>query len=390
MKITIVGTGYVGFSLAVLLAKEEKVFALDIDKEKVNLINKKISPFEDKEIEDYLISQKLDLTATINKKIAYENASYIIVATPTNYDNDKGIFDTSSVESVIADAINFNKSATIVIKSTIPMGFTELIKNKFNYNNIFYSPEFLRESKALHDNLYPSRIVVGSKAGSAVKFSKILSKSCKKNAKDIQILFMESREAEAVKLFSNTYLAMRVAFFNELDTFSEFNNFSSKNIIAGVCSDPRIGNYYNNPSFGYGGYCLPKDTKQMLDSFEGIPHDLIKAIIDSNKTRKKFIVKSILSKKVATVGIFRLIMKEGSDNFRESAIIDIIKQIQIINKRIIIYEPLVKKDYFENIKIINEISEFKFQSDLIIANRSASELNDVKEKVYTRDIFNEN
>ena len=390
MKITIVGTGYVGFSLAVLLAKEEKVFALDIDKEKVNLINKKISPFEDKEIEDYLISQKLDLTATINKKIAYENASYIIVATPTNYDNDKGIFDTSSVESVIADAINFNKSATIVIKSTIPMGFTELIKNKFNYNNIFYSPEFLRESKALHDNLYPSRIVVGSKAGSAVKFSKILSKSCKKNAKDIQILFMESREAEAVKLFSNTYLAMRVAFFNELDTFSEFNNFSSKNIIAGVCSDPRIGNYYNNPSFGYGGYCLPKDTKQMLDSFEGIPHDLIKAIIDSNKTRKKFIVKSILSKKVATVGIFRLIMKEGSDNFRESAIIDIIKQIQIINKRIIIYEPLVKKDYFENIKIINEISEFKFQSDLIIANRSASELNDVKEKVYTRDLFNEN
>jgi len=390
MKITIVGTGYVGFSLAVLLAKEEKVFTLDIDKEKVDLINKKISPFKDKEIEDYLISQRLDLTATINKKIAYENASYIIVATPTNYDNDIGTFDTSSVESVIADAINFNKSATIVIKSTIPLGFTELIKNKFNYNNIFYSPEFLRESKALHDNLYPSRIVVGSKAEPAVKFSKILSKSCKKNTKDIQIFFMESREAEAVKLFSNTYLAMRVAFFNELDTFSEFNNFSSQNIIDGVCADPRIGNYYNNPSFGYGGYCLPKDTKQMLNSFEGIPHKLIKAIIDSNKTRKKFIVKSILSKKVETVGIFRLIMKEGSDNFRESAIIDIIKQIQISNKKIIIYEPLIKKDNFENIKIINEISEFKLQSDLIIANRSTSELNDVREKVYTRDLFNEN
>ncbi len=390
MKIAIVGTGYVGLSLAILLAKKEEVFALDIDEERVNLINKKISPFEDNEIEEHLKSHELDLTATINKKKAFENAHFIIIATPTNYDEEKGTFDTSSVENVIKDAILINKQASIVIKSTIPMGFTEHVKVKFDYNNIFYSPEFLRESRALYDNLYPSRIVIGSKSDFAINFSKILVKSCKKNSKDIQILHMDSKDAEAVKLFANTYLAMRVAFFNELDTFSEINNLSSKNIIDGVCSDSRIGNYYNNPSFGYGGYCLPKDTKQMLSSFAGIPSDLIKAIVDSNKTRKEYVANLISSKKVEVIGIFRLIMKKSSDNFRESPIIDIMRQLQFSNKKIIIYEPLIKKDNFENIQVVNRISDFKLKSDLIIANRVTEDLADVSLKVYTRDLFNYN
>ena len=389
-NITIVGIGYVGLSIAILLSKKNNVIALDIDKKKVDAINRKISPIKDKEIQNYLEKEKLNLKATKNKRDAYKNSDFIIVATNTNYDKSTGAFDTSTVEKVIKEIIRLNKSATIVIKSTIPIGFTEKIKSFFKIDNIFFSPEFLRESKALYDNLYPSRIIVGDVTKKAKKFGQLLLNSSKKKKHKSVLLFMSSTEAESVKLFSNTYLAMRIAFFNELDSFSEFNNLSSKDIINGVCADNRIGNYYNNPSFGYGGYCLPKDTRQLLFNYKNIPNKIIKATIESNKIRKKFVLNSILKKSPRIVGIYRLLMKVDSDNFRESAILDIILQLQKNNIKILLFEPLIKNFKLKGVKQVENISMFKSKVDLIIANRLSVELDDVISKVYSRDIFNEN
>lgn len=389
-NITVVGIGYVGLSIAILLSKENNVIAFDIDKKKVDAINQKISPIKDKEIQNYFENEKLNLKATKNKSDAYKNSDFIIVATNTNYDETTGAFDTSTVEKVIKEIIKLNKSATIVIKSTIPIGFTEKIKSFLKINNIFFSPEFLRESRALYDNLYPSRIIVGDVTKKAKEFGKLLLKSSKKKKNKSILLFMSSTEAESVKLFSNTYLAMRVAFFNELDSFSEFNNLSSKDIINGVCADNRIGNFYNNPSFGYGGYCLPKDTRQLLFSYKNIPNKIIKATIESNKIRKNFVLSSILKKSPKLVGIYRLLMKADSDNFRESAILDIILQLQKNNIKIILFEPLLKDFKLKGVKHLTNIRMFKSKADLIIANRLSVELDDVKNKVYSRDIFNEN
>ncbi len=388
MKITVVGCGYVGMSLSVLLAKLHDVTVLDISSKKIGLIKNKISPIRDNDIEDYLINHKLSLTATLDKDKAYDKAEYVIVATPTSYDKDIGSFDTSSVESVISDCLNYNKSATIVIKSTVPLGFTEKMKNKFKTNNIFFSPEFLRESNSLYDNLYPSRIVLGDHGDKIKKFADILIDCANKD--QIPVLFMNSTEAEAVKLFSNTFLAMRVSFFNELDSFAENKMLSSRNIIEGVSSDTRIGNHYNNPSFGYGGYCLPKDTKQLSQSFNKTPNNLIKAVVESNKTRKDFIVNSILKKKPEIVGIYRLIMKEGSDNFRESAILDIIENLKINKIKMLLYEPYIKEDVYRSISVVKSFDEFAKKSDLIIANRLSNDLINVMQKVYSRDVFNKN
>ncbi len=390
MNITVVGTGYVGLSLSVLLSKKFKVIAFDIDKKKIDLINSRKSLFKDKEIEEYFLNRKLNLEATNDKNKAFKDAFFIIIATPTNYDEATGNFDTSSVESVISDAIKLNNKVNIVIKSTIPFGFTEKIKTKFNYKKIFFSPEFLREGTALYDNLYPSRIIVGDKTTDAKKFADILKDSALQEASQVKIHFMSSREAEAVKLFANSYLATRVAFFNELDTFLEVNGLSAKKVIEGVSDDPRIGNFYNNPSFGYGGYCLPKDIKQLLQNFKDVPSDLIKATIDSNLTRKKFIVNSILNRKPKIVGVYRLAMKVNADNFRESAIIDIIKILVQNNITINLYEPNLKESDtldISNVHMINDLDKFIQRSELIMANRMDSELEHVINKVYTRDIF---
>ncbi len=388
MKISIVGLGYVGLSLAILISQKFRVFAYDIDSDRVKSINDKISPIKDTYLEEYLNNKELNLVASSNKEEVYLDADYLIVATPTNYDVETGSFDTSSVEKVVSDFTELNNKGTIVIKSTVPFGYTDTLKNLYSNNLIFFSPEFLRESNALYDNLYPSRIIVGDLSKKASDFAEILSK-CSLTEKENTILQMTSKEAESVKLFANTYLAMRIAFFNELDSFSEFNNLSAENVIKGVSLDERIGNYYNNPSFGYGGYCLPKDTKQLLNNFRDLPNNIIQAVVEANQTRKNFIVNSILKKKPKTVGIYRLIMKSDSDNFRESAVLEIVQVLSSNNIRIIIFEPLLTK-VFDNIKIVNDFEKFTKEADLIIANRTSKELKNVKKKVYTRDLFSEN
>ena len=385
MKIAIAGAGYVGLSLGVLLSQHNEVIILDVVPEKIDLINNHKSPFKDSEIEDYLVSKSLNLTATLDYESAFAAADFIIIATPTNYDSDKNYFDTSSVDLTIEHATKVNPTATIVIKSTIPVGYTTSVKQKYSINDIFFSPEFLREGKALYDNLYPSRIVIGSHSESAKTFANLLHESAIK--KDVPILFAGATEAEAIKLFSNTYLALRIAYFNELDTYAEIKGLNSKEIINGVCLDPRIGNHYNNPSFGYGGYCLPKDTKQLLADYDGVPQEMITAIVTANQVRKSHIVNEVLIKNPSSIGIYRLTMKKSSDNFRESAIQDIINQLKSSGKVIYIYEPTLQTDTFDGITIIKDLAEFKQKSDLILANRLAPELADVKDKIYTRDIF---
>lgn len=388
MTFSIVGIGYVGLSLSVLISKHHKVIALDIDKDRVDLVNNGLSPVKDHDLELALKQNNLNLKATVDQNVAYEKARYVIIATPTNYDSKTGSFDTTSVENVIRDVTAINSEITIVIKSTIPIGFTDKMKKKFGKKNIFFCPEFLRESSALYDNYYPSRIVLGSKSNEAKYFSEILSNCAKK--KDIPILFMDSKEAEAVKLFANTFLAMRVAFFNELDSFGEVHKLNSKNIIDGIVSDDRIGNFYNNPSFGYGGYCLPKDTQQLLQNFKDVPNEIITAVVKANATRKNFIVESILKKDVKKVGIYRLIMKTDSDNFRDSAVLDIIQKLKNNGIKITVYEPLLKEKVFKEALVIKNLKEFIEHSDLIIANRMSDELESVIDKVYSRDIFYNN
>lgn len=385
MKIAIAGVGYVGLSLATLLSQYNEVVALDIIKDKVDKINSKISPIEDKYIEKYLKTKKLNLRATLDYKEAFYNADFIIICMPTNYDEKNNFFDTSLVEEIIEKIKNMKISTTIIIKSTVPVGFTEKMKRKHNMNNIIFSPEFLREGKALYDNLYPSRIILGDKNEQAKKFAELLKKSSLK--KDVAIKFMKSTEAEAVKLFSNTYLALRIAYFNELDTYAEIKGLNTKNLIEGVCMDQRIGNFYNNPSFGYGGYCLPKDTKQLKANYKDVPENLITAIVNSNATRKQHIVKEILSKEPKIIGIYKLSMKKDSDNFRASAIFDIIDMLIEKNKNIIIYEPQYKNENYKNCKIVRNIKSFKENSSIIIANRIEDEVADVMDKVYTRDIY---
>lgn len=385
MKIAIAGVGYVGLSLATLLSQYNEVVALDIIEDKVDKINSKISPIEDKYIEKYLRTKKLNLRATLDYKDAFCNADFIIICMPTNYDEKNNFFDTSLVEEIIEKIKNMKISTTIIIKSTVPVGFTEKMKRKHNMNNIIFSPEFLREGKALYDNLYPSRIILGDKNEQAKKFAELLKKASLK--KDVAIKFMKSTEAEAVKLFSNTYLALRIAYFNELDTYAEIKGLNTKNLIEGVCMDQRIGDFYNNPSFGYGGYCLPKDTKQLKANYKDVPENLITAIVNSNATRKQHIVKKILSKEPKIIGIYKLSMKKDSDNFRTSAIFDIIDMLIEKDKNIIIYEPQYENENYKNCKIVRDIKSFKENSSIIIANRIEDELADVMDKVYTRDIY---